>query len=860
MTPGRLRTIVLALAAVLSAPLHADDDVTVDAAPLTPEAAAELDAAFDAETLRSLFGHEVSLSDLQARESESVVGARAYDILVNGRFVQRQVVTVESTGTRYRVRFPARLLADMPFDETNPDLPDAFRALTPTTLVTTDEVSTLIPGTRVRVSTVAQSIDFLVPESWFKARRPTLAPVAAWDWGEPALLANYRLSADRRFASEGDDAQHYYGSFNTRANFDRWRLIADGSFSYDRANHSSASDTSLQNLFLTRIFPESRSRLKAGNFTTSPFFSQGVTIRGAEIYVDTSLTADDELDFVPVVTGYAQTQARVTVRRAGYVIYERIVSPGAFTLQNLPASIGSGDLEVTITEADGRERVFVVPFTTNAKQLRTGKTRWSVAAGVLDRSGPGSDPAVLALDAGYGLPFNTTVFGASQTTPDYFNGLFGAAWMIPVVGSVDAQWRVARTDVDDVRRNGQGWALGWNRYVEATGSYVSLQYEHYDAGDYRTIDEAYRPSDRFGLRGAVKSRWSLNLSQSMKRFGSLYGSMRREEREGNLETSSYSVSWSTTVRGIGVNLSLQQSHYTGFEGGRDRTAALQFTIPLDVLTGRAAYFGHTIGAGLIRTDDGIDASISASGTALENGDFSYSLQAERSQAGDANSFSASADYRANRVRAGVNASASDGNYTVGASLSGGLALLPQGLYLTRELYGGHVVAHFPDVPEAVFKDGLDATHAGETSIVTHLNEYRVNDLTVDVDALPLNVQLPVYLKRVVPADGAVVSIPFETLRGRRVLASLTDASGAPLPFGSTVMLEEHDALALETVTDEEGRAYFGALPLEGVLSARWKDAGNRPQRCRAPYRLDPQAPDNKVQRITLVCRPFEKTK
>lgn len=860
MTPLRQRTLALALAAVFSAPLHADDDVTVDAAPLTAEAAAELDAAFDAATLKSLFGRDVSVSDLQSHESESIVGSRAYDILVNGRFVQRQVVTVESTGTRYRVRFPARLLADLPFDETNPDLPDAFRALKPSTLVTTDEVSTLIPGTRVRVSTVEQSIDFLVPDSWFSARRPTLAPVASWDWGEPALLANYRLSADRRFTSGGDDADHFYGSFNTRANFDRWRLIADGSFSYDRTGQTSNNDTSLQNLYLTRIFPETRSRLKAGNFTTSPFFSQGVTIRGAELYVDTSLTADDELDFVPVVTGYAQTQARVTVRRAGYVIYERIVSPGAFTLQNLPASIGSGDLEVTITEADGRERVFVVPFTTNAKQLRTGKTRWSVAAGVLDRSGAGDDPAVLALDAGYGLPFNTTIFGANQTTPDYFNGLVGAAWMIPIVGSVDAQWRYARSDVDNNHRNGRGWALGWNRYVEATGSYLSLQYEHYEAGDYRTIDEAYRPSDRYGLRGALKSRWSLNLSQTMNKYGSLYASMRREERENNRENSSYSVSWNTTVRGIGVNLSVQQTHYSGFEGGRDRTAALQFTIPLDVLTGSAAHFGHTIGTGFVYTDDGVDTSVSASGSALENGDFSYSLQAEHSQSGDANRFSASADYRANRVRAGLNVSASDGNYAVGGSLSGGVALLSQGLYLTRELYGGHVVAHFPDVPEAVFKNGIDSTHAGETSIVTHLNEYRVNDLTVDVDALPLNVQLPVYLKRVVPADGAVVSIPFETLRGRRVLASLTDPSGTPVPFGSTVMLEGRDAFALETVTDEEGRAYFGALPLEGVLSARWKDDGNRSQRCRTSYRLDAQAPDDKVQRITLVCRPFEETK
>ncbi|XLM21608.1 fimbria/pilus outer membrane usher protein, partial [Chromobacterium piscinae] len=60
--------------------------------------------------------------------------------------------------------------------------------------------------------------------------------------------------------------------------------------------------------------------------------------------------------YAPVVRGVAETNAKVSVRQNGNVIYENVVPPGEFSIDDLYNTGFSGDLEVTVTEADGRVR------------------------------------------------------------------------------------------------------------------------------------------------------------------------------------------------------------------------------------------------------------------------------------------------------------------------------------------------------------------------------------------------------------------------------------------------------------------------------------------------------------------------
>lgn len=52
--------------------------------------------------------------------------------------------------------------------------------------------------------------------------------------------------------------------------------------------------------------------------------------------------------YAPVVRGIARTNAQVIIRQNGYVIYQSYVAPGAFEINDMFPTGGSGDLFVTI--------------------------------------------------------------------------------------------------------------------------------------------------------------------------------------------------------------------------------------------------------------------------------------------------------------------------------------------------------------------------------------------------------------------------------------------------------------------------------------------------------------------------------
>lgn len=55
--------------------------------------------------------------------------------------------------------------------------------------------------------------------------------------------------------------------------------------------------------------------------------------------------------FAPTVRGIAKSNARVTIKQNGYVIYQTYVSPGAFAINDLYPTSSSGDLQVTVKRA-----------------------------------------------------------------------------------------------------------------------------------------------------------------------------------------------------------------------------------------------------------------------------------------------------------------------------------------------------------------------------------------------------------------------------------------------------------------------------------------------------------------------------
>lgn len=85
--------------------------------------------------------------------------------------------------------------------------------------------------------------------------------------------------------------------------------------------------------------------------------------------------------FAPTVRGIAKSNARVTIKQNGYVIYQTYVSPGAFAINDLYPTSSSGDLQVTVKESDGSENTFTVPYSAVPLLQREGRLKYALTAG-----------------------------------------------------------------------------------------------------------------------------------------------------------------------------------------------------------------------------------------------------------------------------------------------------------------------------------------------------------------------------------------------------------------------------------------------------------------------------------------------
>ncbi len=99
---------------------------------------------------------------------------------------------------------------------------------------------------------------------------------------------------------------------------------------------------------------------------------------------------DRQRSFAPVIRGTANSNARVTVSQNGNVIYQTTVAPGPFEISDLNSSSLSGDLYVTVREADGTTHSFVQGFSSVAVMQREGQLRYGLTAGRYRNSGQDS--------------------------------------------------------------------------------------------------------------------------------------------------------------------------------------------------------------------------------------------------------------------------------------------------------------------------------------------------------------------------------------------------------------------------------------------------------------------------------------
>ncbi|MDI7383013.1 fimbria/pilus outer membrane usher protein [Cronobacter dublinensis] len=761
-------------------------------------------------------------------------------------FTRTIPLTVDTHGETHPVITPALLEELNVKTEAYP----ALTALSP--LAPIEDLGALIPAASVRLNTHSMALEVSIPQAALRRTARGYVDPQYWDDGIPALFSNYTFNGtDTQSDVDAGDSSQYLNLQNG-LNIGPWRVRNYSTWS--KSDDEASWDTVYT--FLQRDIKPWRSQLTLGESYSPSMIFDSVKFKGAQLATDDNMLPDSLRGFAPVIRGIASSNAEVTVRQNGYIIFQDTVAPGAFEISDLYPTSHSGDLEVTIKEADGKERRFIQPFSAVPIMQRPGQLKYSLTAGEYDPSGP--DDATPTFAQGtlvYGLNNRFTLYGGAMGADTYQAAALGVGVGLDEWGSVSVDVTQARSQLqNNTTSTGQSYRFQYSKNIEFTDTAITLAGYRYSTSGYYDFEEANHDAswydDRYSGYYQQRSQLQISINQTLSGIGSFYlnGYQRdfwnRTDKEQNL-----SAGFAFSVSGMTWTLS---SAWNKTDDQTDRQIALGVSIPLSRwLNNSWATFNVSQNQdGDTRYQSGL------SGTLMDDGTLSYSLQQSYNQAGHNgdNGADSSADlnYKSRFANLSLGYYQSDDTRQWNYGASGALVVHPHGVTLAQPLGDAFALVDANGASDIRFKNqsGVATDWLGY-AVIPWLSPYERNELTLDTTVMPAGVDAENTHLTLIPNKGAMVYAHIDAREGHRLLVTLRRANGEPVPFGALVTLDGVDGY--ESIVDEGGMAYLTGVKENGVVQVKW---GNRAhQRCQAAVTLpNPQPAQGDLLPLTAACR------
>jgi len=736
-------------------------------------------------------------------------------------------------------------------------------ALTPAAPVT--NLGKYIPEADSSFDFNHQRLDISIPQAALKFQARNTVEPSQWDQGLPAFLMNYNASgSDTRQRDSEGDASSAYLNLETGLNLGAWRLRNNSVYSHSR-NSVKRNDENgeRQTLTSTRQGWESIStyaqrdiqRLR-GQFTLGEAMTQGdvfdgVRFRGVQLASDDNMLPDSLRGFAPVVRGIARSNAQVTVRQNGYIIYQTYVSPGAFALQDLFPTSSSGDLTVTVRESDGSESTFVQPFSAVPVMQREGHWRYAVTGGEYRTNVPGArTPLFLQSSLIYGFSNTLTLYGGTRLAGDYQSALAGVGQGMGRFGSLSLDVTQAKTTLrNDRSHRGQSYRMQYAKDVFQSGTTFTLAGYRYSTEGFYDFQEANEIDatdvNNWRQRYARRSKVQLQVNQSMSEYGNLYFSAYQQgywQLSGRERT--LNVGYNVNVSGISYGLNYSETRSPLSRDNRQVAFSVQVPLSRWMNNAWASYSIQNDNGGKTRQQVGLN------GTALEDNNLNYAISQSHNNQGEDNAGSASATYKGRAAQWSAGYSYTRASQQVNYGIQGGVLAHPYGVTLAQSIGGAVALVRAPGAGDVRVQNQTGVyTDSRGYAVVPYVTTYRKNRVALDTGTLGDRVDLDGAMQTVVPTAGAVVLADFKTQVGARALITL-NYRGKVVPFGATASLVS-GGQPLTGIVGDGGSVYLAGVPENGKLQVAWGPAPD--QRCRAEFTLPAGSPAPVVS-LATTCR------
>ncbi|EPG2415867.1 fimbria/pilus outer membrane usher protein [Stenotrophomonas maltophilia] len=698
-------------------------------------------------------------------------------------------------------------------------------------------IGNYIPKAMASLDTGEQLLDITVPQAYLARTSRGWVDPASWDQGVTAGTLSYSVNHSRQ-QERGNERVNTSATLDAGLNVGAWRLRHSGYLNNDQQQGTTYSAS---RSYMQRDLQAMGSQLTLGDAATNGDMFDAVSFRGVNISTDPRMLPDSARQYAPIVRGVAQTNARVVIRQRGYVVHESTVAPGPFEIDDLDGAGSSGDLEVEVTETDGRVERFTLPFTAMPQLLRQGQRRFSVTVGQLRDPSTGQAGFVEAtLRSGLGNQF--TGYAGLTAANDYRAAVVGGAFNTRF-GSFSGDitlsdaWLPKGTIEAAERRTGQSYRVAYSKSLFSSNTNITMAAYRYSTDEFLSLSDAARLHEQRSKGGDAftparqRSRLDLTVSQ---RFGdsggSLYvnGSTANYWEAGKRQTS-FSLGYGNRIGRATYNITARRTLETSlFSSGPARqtnSVNLSLSMPLGVAPSApraTANLGHD-SAGRSNRRLGVNGGLGSD----SQGNYNASL----SDQGGRRSFNAGVNYQFPVTNVSASYGQSQGSRQLAISASGGLVAHAGGITLAQSLGETIGIVHVPGAPSAgVGNMEQIKTDGRGYAIAPYLSAYRRNEIDIDPTGLPLDVELSSGSVSAVPTAGAVVKMVLPTAIGRNALIEALMDDGTPLPFGADVFNEAGDVVG---VVGQGSRLWVRGLEEQGVLSVR----NGADQQCEIPYDL-----------------------
>lgn len=713
-----------------------------------------------------------------------------------------------------------------------------------------------IPHASTDFQFAAQRLIISIPQAAIDLPARGYVSPALWDEGITAAMLNYSLSGANSRAkqngSENSDSQ--YANLRPGLNVGPWRLRNYTTWSRGE-NGQDRWDTVYT--YAQRAIIPLRAQLTLGDSSAPADVFDSMPFRGGQLASDDDMLPDSLKGYAPVVRGIARTNAQVVVRQNGYQIYQTYVAPGAFEIADMYPTGGAGDLDVTVKEADGSEQHFTLPYASLPVLQREGRLKYALTGGQYRSYNGSVEKTPFGQITGiYGLPYGLTLYGGLQESSKYQSIATGLGKNMGELAAISADMTQAwSTPQGGDKSNGQSWRARYSKNVVGTGTHFSIAGYRYSTRGYYGMQEILDSwGDSAALQDRRRNRAELTMSQTLgPSLGSLTLSAAREDYWNSGKTmASYSLGYNNDWHNIsyGITWTYSKNGSAGSSDGNkrydhDQLLAFNVSIPLEKFLPQTwANYGVSTSR-----NSGTTHNIGLNGVALENHALNWNVQQGYGSDGVGYTGNMNGDYKGTYGEVTAGYSYDKHSERLNYGLQGGILAHQDGMTLSQPLGETNVLIRAPGARGVAIRNqpGVRTDYRGYTAVST-LSVYRKNDVTLDPESLPDDVELDINTRTVTPTRGALVLADYTARVGRRVLFNLMH-NGRPVPFGAMASLKGADGGGV--IVGDKGQAYLTGLANQGTVFVTWGAESDR--QCRAPYALSPESSAGGMTEINVPC-------